>query len=266
MEVSGLKRLGERLVLETDGQPFYLVETLKVLLEEGMLLIRSRADGETVVEVGPALRGQKSALRGLLPKSVRKVIRGRLFRLSPAASELLRAGGSVGARLSFESVVEVAGLGEAEGLRALEALIERHLLREEAGGREEEQLLYPGVTYTFSHEKIRQVAYTESVHARRRVLHRRARRYSRRRVPPPAELARHALAGGLAKPAFGHSMAAGDAAMEVFAAQEAIEHYERARSLLAEEGGRTGVGGRSSHRFPSSSTSTPSWAGIRDRR
>ena len=48
----GLKQLGERLAAETDGQPFYLVETLKVLLEEGMLLIRSRADGERVVEVG----------------------------------------------------------------------------------------------------------------------------------------------------------------------------------------------------------------------
>ena len=236
VEVSGLKRLGERLALETDGQPFYLVETLKALLEEGMLLIRSRADGETVVEVGPALRG-------LLPKSVRKVIRGRLSRLSPAASELLRAGAVLERGFSFESVVEVAGLGEAEGLRALEDLIERHLLREEAGSREEEQLLYPGVTYTFSHEKIRQVAYTESVHARRRVLHRRAFEVLEEKgASPPAELARHALAGGLAKPAFGHSMAAGDAAMEVFAAQEAIEHYERARSLLAEEGGRTGGG------------------------
>jgi DNA-binding SARP family transcriptional activator len=241
-EESGLKRLGERLALETDGQPFYLVETLKALLEEGMLLIRSRADGETVVEVGPALRAQKSALRGLLPKSVRKVIRGRLSRLSPAASELLRAGAVLERGFSFESVVGVAGLGEEEGLRALEELIERHLLREEADGREEEQLLYPGVTYTFSHEKIRQVAYTESVHARRRVLHRRAFEVLEERgASSPAELARQALAGGLAKPAFGYSMAAGDAAMEVFAAQDAIEHYEQARSLLEEEG-RTGGG------------------------
>ena len=68
-EESGLKRLGERLASETDGQPFYLVETLKVLLEECMLLIRSRADGERVVEVGPAWRSQKSALRGCYPKA-----------------------------------------------------------------------------------------------------------------------------------------------------------------------------------------------------
>jgi DNA-binding SARP family transcriptional activator len=77
----GLKQLGERLAAETDGQPFYLVETLKVLLEEGMLLIRSRANGERVVEVGPAWRSQKSALRGLLPQSVREVIRASLSAL-----------------------------------------------------------------------------------------------------------------------------------------------------------------------------------------
>ena len=81
----GLKQLGKRLAAETDGQPFYLVETLKVLLEEGMLLIRSRADGERVVEVGPAWRSHKSA-RGLLPQSVREVIRARLSRLSAEAS------------------------------------------------------------------------------------------------------------------------------------------------------------------------------------
>src|SRR5215211_4214983 len=238
-----LERLGEWLAAETEGQPFYLVETIKALLEEGMLLIRNRADGETVVDVGPALRAERSALRGLLPKSVREVIHVRLSRLSPAGSELLRAGAVLERDFSFESVVGVAGLGEEEGLRALEELIERHLLREEADGREEEQLLYPGVTYTFSHEKIRQVAYTESVHARRRVLHRRAFEVLEEKgASPPAELARQALAGGLAKPAFGYSMAAGDAAMEVFAAQDAIEHYERARSLLAEEEGRTGGG------------------------
>ena len=58
---------------------------------------------------------------------------------------------------------------------------------------------------------------------------------------PPAQLARHALAGGLAEQAFRYSVAAGDRAVEVFAARDAIDHYQRARDLLAEEvqtGGR----------------------------
>jgi len=238
-----LKRFGERLTAETDGQPFYLAETLKALLEEGKLVIRSRADGEMVVEVGPALRARRT-LRVLLPKSVREVIRSRLSRLSAAASELLRAGAVLERGFGFESVVGVAGIGEAEGLRGLDELIERCLLLEEAGRREEDEeepLLYAGATYSFSHEKIRQVAYTEMGRARRRVLHRRALEVLEERGAPAAELARHALAGGLAQQAFRHSVAAGDDAVEVFAARDAIKHYERARKLLAEEGVRTGV-------------------------
>ena len=229
-----LQRLGEWLTAETEGQPFYLVETIKTLLEEGMLLLRSRADGETVVEVGPALRAESSVPRGLLPKSVREVIYLRLSRLSPAGSELLGAGAVLARGFNFETLVRVAGLGEAESLRGLDELVERHLLREEAGGREVEKLLDPAPTYTFTHEKIRQVAYTEAGNARRRLLHRRAFELLEERGAPPAELARHALAGGLAAPAFGYSVAAGDRALEVFAVKDAIEHYERARALLAE--------------------------------
>jgi DNA-binding SARP family transcriptional activator len=237
-----LERLGERLAAETGGQPFYLVETLKALLEAGMLLIRSRADGEPVVEVGPALRAGGALLGGLLPQSVREVIRARLSRLSPVASDLLRAGAVLERGFGFESVVEVAGLGEAEGLRGLDELIERHLLLEDAGAREveEEPLLYAGATYSFSHEKIRQVAYTDAGQARRGVLHRRAFEVLEEGGAPTAQLARHALAGGLAEPAFGYLVAAGDQATEVFAAQDAIVHYERARNLLAEEGIPTG--------------------------
>jgi DNA-binding SARP family transcriptional activator/tetratricopeptide (TPR) repeat protein len=232
----GLKQLGERLAAETEGQPFYLVETLKVLLEEGMLLIRSRADGERFVEVGPAWRSQKSTLRGLLPQSVREVIRARLSRLSAEASELVRAGAVLERGFDFESVVRVAGLGEVVGLRGLDELIERHLVQEEASGREEEEapLLHSSATYSFTHEKIRQVAYTEMGHARRRLWHRRAFEVLEEGGAPAAQLARHALAGGLAEQAFRYGVAAGDAAVEVFSVRDAIEHYERARDLLTE--------------------------------
>src|SRR5918998_2246317 len=211
-----------------------------------MLLIRSRVDGEQpVVEVGPALRAKKSALlRGLLPKSVREVISSRLSRLSAGAYELLRAGAVLERGFGFELLVKVADLGEAEGLRGLDELIERRLLLEEAGGREEEEALffYSTATYSFYHEKIRQVTYTEEGHARRRVLHRRALEVLEEEgSAPTAQLARHALAGGLAEPAYNYSVAAGDQAMEVLAARGAIKHYQRARSLLAEEKVRIGT-------------------------
>jgi hypothetical protein len=67
------------------------------------------------------------------------------------------------------------------------------------------------------------------------VLHRRAFAVLEEGSAPAAQLARHALAGGLAQQAFGYCVAAGDQAMEVFAAWDAIVHYERARNLLTEE-------------------------------
>ena len=100
-----IKRFGERLAAETDGQPFYVVETIKALLEEGKLLIHSPAEGEQhIVEVvGSALRVE-SSFRGLLPQSVREVIHARLSRLSAAASELLRAGAVLERGFGFEVV------------------------------------------------------------------------------------------------------------------------------------------------------------------
>jgi hypothetical protein len=51
---------------------------------------------------------------------------------------------------------------------------------------------------------------------------------------PAAELAYHALAAGLAEPAFHWSLAAGDESMRVAAVRDAIVCYEQARQLLTE--------------------------------
>jgi hypothetical protein len=173
------------------------------------------------------------SLSALVPNNVREVIKARLSRLSAAASELLAAGAVLGRGFGSESLVGVAGLGEAEGLRGLDELVGRRLLLEEGGSQEVEgSPLYFGATYSFSHEKIRQVAYTESGQARRSVLHRRAFEVLEKKGAPPAKLAHHALAGGLAGPSFTYSVAAGHDAAEVFAARDAVVHYERAREVL----------------------------------
>ncbi|MGH3146587.1 MAG: hypothetical protein ACRDTR_12380, partial [Rubrobacter sp.] len=238
---SELERIGEWLATETGGQPFYLVETLKALLEEGNLVVHARPDVGVVLEINPALQagGDPSSL---VPQSVREVIMSRLSRLSPAASDLLAAGAVLGRGFGFEPLVGVAGLGETEGLRGLDELIERRLLVEEGSGQGEGGFpLYPDAAYSFSHEKIRQVTYTEGGQARRWVLHRRAFEVLKEGGASPAELARHALAGGLAKDGFAYSVAAGDAAAEVFAIGDAIGHYEQARELL-NVGQRSGRG------------------------
>ena len=237
---SELEHLGAWLAAESGGQPFYLVETLKTLLEDGKLVTRSRANGEYVVEIGPSFRAEND-LRSLLPPSVREVIKAQLSRLSPAASDLLAAAAILGRGFGFEALLPVAGLEETEGLANLDELVERRLLREDVEGKVEPPLLQRGATYSFSHEKIRQVAYTECGQARRWVMHRRAFEVLEKSGAPHAELARHALAGGLPDPSFIYSVAAGDDAAEIFAVKDAIVHYERARDVLVmgrQPGGR----------------------------
>ena len=230
-----LEHLMRWLAAETGGQPLYLVETLKALLEEGKLVVRASPDGAGVLEVSPTLRLDEAS-GVLLPQTVREAILSRLYRLSPAARDLLVAGAVLGRSFGFETLLGAAGLGESEGLTALDELVGRRLLLEVDDGRGEVgPALRPDAAYSFSHEKIRQVAYTEGGQARRRVLHRRAFEVLEAKGAPSAELARQALAGGLAGQAFAYSAAAGDQAMEVFAVQDAIVHYERTRNLLADD-------------------------------
>jgi DNA-binding SARP family transcriptional activator/tetratricopeptide (TPR) repeat protein len=235
VERAGLELLGEWLVAESGGQPFYLVETLKALLEEGKLVVRASSYGTSALEVSPTLRiGDVSGVH--LPQSVREVILSRVYRLFNAARDLLTAAAVMGRGFSFETLLGVARLEEAEGLAALDELIGRRLLLEVGDGREVEgSALRQDAAYAFSHEKIRQVVYTEAGQARRRVLHRRAFEMLEEVGAPAAERAGHALAAGLAEPSFAYSVAAGDEAAEVFAVRDAIVHYERAREVLDAE-------------------------------
>jgi DNA-binding SARP family transcriptional activator len=203
---------------ETAGQPFYIVQTLRALAERRVL---RQDDAGTWSFVGdlPALATQASQP---LAEGVRSLIRTRLARLDRAALAACAAGAVIGDGGDFEALRQVADLSEMEHLSALEGLLQRGLLRERDG------------RYAFTHDKIREVAYAEISGPRRRILHRRALAALAEAAAPPATLARHALAGELPADATRHSLAAGDAALRLFAVRTAIAHYEQARLLLGE--------------------------------
>ena len=167
-------------------------------------------------------------VRGFFPPSVREVIVARLDRLTPNAFALLVAGAVLDQGITFEYLCQVADLAEHDGLSALDEVLHSHLMHEserEGGG---------GGRYVFAHPKIRAVVYAEASEARRSIFHRRAVHVLQAAAAPAAVLAYHALAAGLAEPAFRWSLAAGDEAMRVIAVRDAITLYEQARHLLAE--------------------------------
>ncbi len=114
-------------------------------------------------------------------------------------------------------------MAELAGLTALEELLNGRFLLEDNSARR---------PYTFAHDYIREVAYTEAGEARRRLFHRRALVALERDEAPPAELAFHALAAQLDEPAFRYGAAAGDAAKQAHAYTEALAYYDQARELV----------------------------------
>jgi DNA-binding SARP family transcriptional activator len=224
-----LERFGRWLFAETEGQPFYVMETLKVLLERGVLASRPNDHGGWTIDVTTAMENE-TVVRGFFPPSVREVIVARLDRLTPNAFALLAAGAVLDQGITFEHLCRVASLAEQDGLPAVDEALRSHLLQEserEGGHMTDER-------YVFAHAMIRAVVYAEAGEARRSIFHRRALEALQEAAAPAAVLAYHALAAGLAEPAFHWSLAAGDEAMRVIAVRDAITFYEQARHLLAE--------------------------------
>jgi len=230
-----LSALGNFLFAHTDGQPLYLLETLKLLRERQWLVPRLGADGvfrlELVVDIAEAV-AQEQSRRELLPPSVRAMIQARLAKLQPPARQLVLASAVLGTQVSAQLLWQVAEVEGQAGIAALEEAVTSGILREEQAGG-------PGTgrrgRYGFAHDLMRDVVYTELGTARRQVLHQRALARLRAEGAPAAALTYHALLAGEDESASRYSIQAGDEALAVFAVADAIGHYEQARALLQEQ-------------------------------
>lgn len=228
--VTGAPDLGRWLYSQTEGQPFYLVETLNTLVDQGILVLHESA-ADSGQHPHFTLSHGIDRLPRLVPGTVHQLIRGQLGGVRAAAREALTAVAVLGTEATFERVCDVAGLTEQAGLAALDELRARRFIVERGGSWSE--TLEPA-RYEFPHDLVREVVYTEAGDTRRRIFHRRAFTALERSAAAPAELARHALVAGLIEPAFRFSIAAGDEAVAVYAVRDALTHYERAWHLLNE--------------------------------
>ncbi len=228
-----------RVVQVTGGNPFFILETVRTLAEDDR-------QGRTFDE--------DAGRRLPLPDSVRTAVDEHLQRLTPLARQVLEASAILGASFAYDLLLTTAGRSEAETVEALEELVGRHLLVEQAG------------QYHFSHEIVQSVVYQQLSFGRRRLLHRRAgdvleKRFTAqasalqgrsgdyldagwatspwRTLPDTdlvAQLARHFSASGDLNKAVVYLLQAGDLARGVYAYPEAIQAYQQALGFLQEIG------------------------------
>ena len=227
--------LGDFLYAQTGGQPFYLLETLKLLRDRQLLVPRLAADGtwklEPTAEMAVALVQERSR-HELLPPSVRAMIQAGLAKLQSPARQLVMASAVLGKEASAKQLWQLGELGEQAGLEALEEAVTGGLLREEAAGRQGAG--QPG-RYRFAHQLMRDVVYADLGEARRHLLHQRALTLLQTAGARSAELAYHALMAGKVEDAYRYSMQAGDEAVAIFAIEDAMWHYEQARALFQDQ-------------------------------
>lgn len=233
MAASSLDRfadIGRWLFRETRGQPFYLVETLKVLFESQILTLRPSSSGE---ELELEMMPQGAAQQHVLPPGVRRLILSQLEQLSTTGRALVTGSVIIGQGASFDVLCRVAGLEERDALVALEEVLRHGLLREasEEEGRGQRSSVE---SYLFGHDKIREVVYTEMGEAQRHHFHRHALTVLESLKRPAAELAHHALAAGLVERAWHFSLRAGDEAVRLLANAEARLHYTQALEALSQ--------------------------------
>ena len=192
---------------ETGGNPFFIEEVLRHLLEcgavEGGHLTRS------VSELG-------------VPESVREVIGRRLDRLGGEAVEVLETAAVVGPEFEL-AVLERAGPSREAVLDALERAADANLIRDGAA------------SWSFTHALIREALHGGLSVLRRARLHARVAEALAELGADPGRLAHHGLeAAGLigAERAAGWAAAAGDGALTALAYEEAAEHYRDALQIL----------------------------------
>lgn len=194
---------------ETEGNPFFVEEVLKALIESGSVRRES----------GCWSRCEMDQL--LIPQSVREAIGHRLDRVSQESNELLRLGAILGKVFTFDELSAAAEQSEDALLDALD----------EATGA---QLIAPtsGDSFTFTHDKIREVLYEELNPIRRRRLHRHVAESLEKNCDKHGcsveKLAHHYIQAGDHERGLRYAKQAAAEARRVFAFDEAIAAYGRA--------------------------------------
>jgi DNA-binding SARP family transcriptional activator len=205
--VAPSERLVEALYTETEGNPLFVGEVVRLLASEGRL-------AETP-EVGWHLP---------IPPGVHEAIASRLRRLSKECRRLLTLASVLGREFDLEALEQASQSPEEELLELLDEAFAARVLAEAPGtvGR-----------MRFSHARVRDALYNDLSTARRAQLHFRIGNaleelYGADPEPHLAELAHHfflAGPGGDVEKAVGYTRRAGDRAVALLAYEEAVREY-----------------------------------------
>ncbi len=213
----------DRLLLQVWGNPFFIEETIRAMIERGTLY-RS-GDAWSARDVG-----------GLpLPESIQSVILSRVDRLAPDIKRVLYAAAVTGRRFQPEILEAVIAQGVDVG-RALDRLEEASLIYPDR--------VLPTVVYSFKHVLTQETVYQILSRQQREELHLRVAAAVERLCSSALEehyeeLAHHYARSRNAEKAIEYLVKAGDKSRRAALNQAAILYFDNALEL-AEKGDTAG--------------------------
>ena len=207
------------LVARTGGNPFFLEESVRTLVET-----------KTLAGESGAYRLVRPLETIQVPTTVQAILAARIDRLSPEEKQLLQSAAVVGKDVLFPLLLEIADEPEA--------LLRQRLAHLQTAEFLYETRLFPDLEYTFKHALTHEVAYKSLLHDRRRALHARIVSvmeglYADRLVEHAERLGDHAILGEEWARAIVHLTRAGAKAISAAAYHEAAVHFGRALEAQA---------------------------------
>jgi predicted ATPase len=217
-EGPSLAPLKPLLITRTEGNPFFLEESVRTLAETGVLV--GTPGAYRLVQALPTIQ---------VPATVQAVLAARIDRLPPEDKRLLQTAAATGTEVPLPLLQAIAELSEDALHRSLTHLQAAEFLYETR--------LFPEREYTFKHALTHEVAYGSLLQERRRVLHARIVEALEglapdRLVEQVERLAHHALRGEVWDKALAYCRQAGEKAMARSAYREAVGYFEQALSAL----------------------------------
>jgi DNA-binding SARP family transcriptional activator len=210
-----------RLYSETEGNPFFLIETLWSLVEDGLLYRDAEGVWSTPWDGSTADYAELP-----LPAGVLQSIERRLERLPPLQAELLSLAAMIGRGVAFDLWHQASSREESDVLDAADALCGKGLLARADADRGQ-------ADYVFAHHQIRRVAYGRLAAPRRRMYHRQVAEALEHLAPgEPGALAYHWMEARVWNKAVDYHRQAGDRALGVYANADALHHYSQALEAL----------------------------------
>lgn len=206
----------------SDGNPFLVEESLRSLVDQGLLGADGRVQEATALSHLP------------IPESMQAAVEARLDRLEETTRHLLAHAAVIGRRVDIDLLAAIAGLEERDLLDAVREAVQAHFLTD-----------LSATELLFRHEITRRAIHSTLLAPELRTLHlQAARTLATRGEPGPertAQLARHFSLAEEWEEAAHHARIAGHHALRMHAPEAAILHLERAMEATRRMGSEPSV-------------------------